>query len=544
MPLRSNGCYKCRSRKIRCDLTRPGCQRCAIHGVKCPGYRTENPGDIEFRDQTGLVWQRAKDNDDLKTGHVSKPLDLSHDPSPGSSSSEDSLISAHQNQLGRLQSPAANRAQLYSAFMDTYIPQNFLPEESVFKDAHFGWLGMAVSISEPKPALKHALDAISLVQMGSMLNDEQLLRKSVESYTLGLRSLAHALSNPKNVYADDIMAASSVLCQCEMYNEIKQHGQGWLGHLQGLQKIITARGPRALNSQLARMLFYQSTRTSLASSLLSRKTSYYSAPKWLAAQVKVDLHEDYSDSYRSGQQIPGLLERCDNLDVDSPHIMDDIEDLLYDCETLLSGMKAEVAMLSSRTVKNGKACFTLADITNFTAFTTLVQDRTLDRAYWFSSYLNCYLYSQYWLRMFLLRGCTQQVHSLRQQVVPGWNPEKEAAVSETEVLGYVMNLCRCIPYLVEPSNCTIGCICSFFPVHIATQYFRDHGHWQWVEWARCVRNAIFSKGFSIPVNYDDGPYGDRITERDQDIERRFNWIDDNSNCMPSGPFRYASSEAT
>ncbi|KAK4501013.1 hypothetical protein PRZ48_006819 [Zasmidium cellare] len=540
MPLRSNGCYKCRARKIRCDLTRPGCQRCATHGVKCPGYRTENPGDIEFRDQTGLVWQRAGHNANSKEGHTSKERDRGNDPSPWSSSSEDSLTSVHQYQLGKLQSPAANRTQLYSTFMDTYVPHNFLPEEQVFKESHFGWLGIVAAISDPKPALKHALDAISLVQIGSALNNEQLLRKSVESYTMGLRSLSQSLHDPKNVYADEIMAASSVLCQCEIYNEIKQHGQGWVGHLQGLQRIITARGTSALNSQLARMLFYQSTRTSLASSLISRKRSYYSAPKWLAAQVKVDLHEDYSDSYRSGQQIPGLLERCDNLDVESS--LDDIDDLLLDCEALLSSMRAEVAMLSSCTVKNGKACFTLVDITTYTTFTTLVHDRTLDRAYWFSSYLNCYLYSQYWLRMFLLRGCMQQSHSLRQQVVPDWTPERDVAVSETELLGYVMNLCRCIPYMVEPSNNTIGTICSFFPIHIATQYFREHGHRQWCEWSRCVRMAVFSKGLSIPVNYDDEPGFDQNLQRDQEFEQSFNWIDETSTRMPYGPFRYTSAK--
>lgn len=532
MPLRSNGCYKCRARKIRCDLARPGCQRCATHGVKCPGYRTEKPGDVEFRHQTDVVWQRASNNG-------SKLLDRSRGPISRPSSNEE------VQPLARLQSPSANRAQLYSAFMDIYIPQNFRPEEQMFKDSHFGWVTIVASFTDPKPALKHALDAISLVQLGSTLNDHQLLRKSVESYTLGLRSLSRSLSRPGNVYDDEIMAASSVLCQCEIFNEIKQHGQGWLGHLQGLQRIITARGPKALESRLARMLFYQSTRTSLASSLISRKKSFYSTPKWLAAQVKIDLREDYSDSYRSGHQIPGLLERCDGLDSASPNVLEDIDDLLVDCETLRVSMKGEVAMLSSGTIKNGKACFTLADITSFTAFTYLVKDRTLDRAYWFSSYLTSYLYSQYWLRMFLLRTCMQQIQSLRQQVVPGWTPEKKDLISETEILGYVMNLCRCIPFMVEPVNSTIGTICSFFPIHVATQYFKDHGHWQWMQWSRCVRKAVFSKGLSIPVSYNDEACTAREDQKGRDNERKFNWIDETSKCMPPGPYRYtASSEIT
>ena len=43
----SGGCHACRRMKVRCDETRPGCQRCARARRVCPGYRS--PTDGRFR---------------------------------------------------------------------------------------------------------------------------------------------------------------------------------------------------------------------------------------------------------------------------------------------------------------------------------------------------------------------------------------------------------------------------------------------------------------------------------------------------------------
>ncbi|KAL6404575.1 hypothetical protein AUP68_12151, partial [Ilyonectria robusta] len=37
-PIASQGCWKCRSRKVKCDETKPGCLACRRIGVSCTGY--------------------------------------------------------------------------------------------------------------------------------------------------------------------------------------------------------------------------------------------------------------------------------------------------------------------------------------------------------------------------------------------------------------------------------------------------------------------------------------------------------------------------
>ena len=46
----SRGCHACRKRRIKCDQTLAGCQRCAKIGVVCPGYRPES--ELRFRNAT------------------------------------------------------------------------------------------------------------------------------------------------------------------------------------------------------------------------------------------------------------------------------------------------------------------------------------------------------------------------------------------------------------------------------------------------------------------------------------------------------------
>lgn len=34
-------CWQCSKRRLVCDLGKPGCKKCANHGVECPGYETK-----------------------------------------------------------------------------------------------------------------------------------------------------------------------------------------------------------------------------------------------------------------------------------------------------------------------------------------------------------------------------------------------------------------------------------------------------------------------------------------------------------------------
>lgn len=49
----SPACKACRARRLKCDQTKPACNKCTRAKRVCPGYR--EPFEINFKDQTDLI---------------------------------------------------------------------------------------------------------------------------------------------------------------------------------------------------------------------------------------------------------------------------------------------------------------------------------------------------------------------------------------------------------------------------------------------------------------------------------------------------------
>ena len=97
-----------------------------------------------------------------------------------------------------------------------------------------------------QPALTEALDALSLVAVGSLHKDKAVLNQSVNRYGKALSSLAKALTKPGVAESDEVFAATSVLATCALYDQIGSHDNGWGKHVNGSQQLIAARGPKSM----------------------------------------------------------------------------------------------------------------------------------------------------------------------------------------------------------------------------------------------------------------------------------------------------------
>ncbi|RCK60924.1 Arginine metabolism regulation protein II [Candida viswanathii] len=81
------GCFTCRSRKIKCDLTRPHCEKCVKAGLLCAGY------DIKLR------WSMPIKYKPTKSGNVkSEPIRF-NDKEDGESSSSSNALEFFQRRL-------------------------------------------------------------------------------------------------------------------------------------------------------------------------------------------------------------------------------------------------------------------------------------------------------------------------------------------------------------------------------------------------------------------------------------------------------------
>ena len=532
MPLRSTGCLKCRQRKIRCDEERPGCKKCRIHGVVCPGFKTAKKGDVEFQDQTDQTVQR------LKTDITTDVIEIKRDRKKSSSEAStpekltftwagfdagtqqpplpkvrrttpvSPVVVSPTAPIWPIHSPAAMRQQLYDMFLRLYVPQDVPTQGPGLWSSNKRFLHRLMELqTSSKSSLSHALDALCLVQVGSTYRNTELLNKAIEAYGKSLGGLAMALSKPEKLKDDSTLATTCVLSSCEFYTHFRVQGHSWVSHQHGMQRLMEQRGPQSvLSSPFALHLFYQMTTGSLAMSLMLRRRDPYAADRWSAVEAKADdAHDDFSESHRLGLRLPALLERHDRLDLNHPGSLADLDHLLFDCEQMEMDMKRNLMAMHAEDAREEKSWIALVEIEHFHPFAELVEDQTMTRALRFPSFQTGYIHSSHWLRMFMLRQTIRSLFSMRQQLVPSWQPPKKRVVLEKELLFYILSLCRLVPFFIETANGATGDMCCFFMLYVAEQYFRTNGHWRWVRWVEHVSARVFTKGMSMPFSIQPAP---------------------------------------
>ncbi|KAK5107464.1 hypothetical protein LTR62_001262 [Meristemomyces frigidus] len=515
MPLRSTGCYTCRKRKIRCDETRPSCKKCSVHGVACPGYRDNGTGTgIEFKDQTRDTVRRAKDGYRVKEDALVRkapPLQESCFglPIPTHSAAVDwvgdqflagsRMVGMSTGQAGGLSllpgivaSPAVHRLQLYGTFLDVYLPKNTTHLD------HFSFFQTLAAMNTEQPALTQALDALSLVAVGSVHKDKYILNQAVNSYGKALASLVKALARPEAAESDDVFAATSVLTTCALYDEIGSHDNGWGKHVNGTQQLIAARGPKGIQSKLSLLLFSNTRHGALCWALIERRAPYLAQPEWRELAFSTPIQDSSTLFYDAAIQIPGLLGRFDQLGDSVPLSVEFVMELLGECEGIERRLRDWWFDWELKALLDGSLLYEEHAIEDFTLFASLVADRTFSTAYMFVSFPVAYLASMYWMCMHFLRKEIESLQRLRHELDRAWFPSDESAVTQEELYGYCVNLCKTIPYFCEPMSSSTGHVGTFLPMRTAAVHFTQNAQWREAKWVGAVRNSVFTKGLSPP----------------------------------------------
>ncbi|OQN98455.1 hypothetical protein B0A48_15725 [Cryoendolithus antarcticus] len=498
MPPRSSGCFTCRRRKIRCDEGRPGCEKCKTHGVECPGYRKERNG-IEFEDQTSLIVQKAKSRHGGKISSDVWKVDSFDGRMIAKPKTTKSAITFALHQ--EIFSPILQENQMYQTFLDIYMPKMGRSQSLKFK-----YMDDMMEVAADHPALRDGLNTLALVQIGHIHRDERLLNASVESYGKALGGLAKAVAKAASVHDDTILAAASLLMVCEFFDKIKTQGPGWFGHVMGVEQLLLSRGPDSLKSDISLQLYYNSRHGSLARSYLLRTTDPYSTPEWRAAALRASSQDWGMGLFDVTIQVPGLLQRFDELDDDGPMALLDADLLMMDCERIESELRKWLDRYHDSIHSHGLQPFTLVTVNEFSTYASLISDWTMPTAYRFTGFLPAYVHSQYWIAMFHVRTTIKAIRELRQNLDQSSPSDIAGAVTDEELTSYIYDLCRCFPSFVEPDAGTQGHIGIFLPLGLALGHFRARNNLKWLRWAAHVKQHIFSKGLSQPdVAYEHLP---------------------------------------
>ncbi|KND90283.1 hypothetical protein TOPH_05164 [Tolypocladium ophioglossoides CBS 100239] len=291
----SQDCHLCRQRRVKCDLGRPGCQRCVKYGVECTGYR----------DQTELVFRNANPSTVKKRKKRTAKRDDAEANAASSSHSSGSTTPAASTH-GELSSPP-----IFSHSTDL-IPNPKRPDSL--------WVTLPPSLSEhwtshSVPILLNVYSTLDFLNNAYRANPRDgplvwaahlfsrtyvtniryptSMHKDSEAETqrelgtyLGrtLSSVGAALKSSQGAFRDDVLATVWILANYELLVGSLSRMEPlspWHLHARGLYSLLKARGNALLYSDAGRTAFWPCYNMVQIQALVSNTECPPESDEWL-----------------------------------------------------------------------------------------------------------------------------------------------------------------------------------------------------------------------------------------------------------------------
>ncbi|CAM1503676.1 Fc.00g012670.m01.CDS01 [Cosmosporella sp. VM-42] len=274
----SRGCQMCRTRRIKCDETKPTCNQCAKSRRQCPGYKDEF--DLVFRNETQATERRArKANKKALAQKQGKGSTSKDTPRPLSLIKQES--EPDKAILTTLNLPVEQQATCH--FVSNYV---LIPRQ----DDTRGYMEFVVPLIKTEtPALhfKYAFDACALASLGNRVgpgNDFE--KESLGHYTKALAATFAALKDPDRARSDATLGAVLLLGLFENITA-KQLGMlAWGSHIEGAIQLVKARGKEQLRTKVGLAMFVAVRTQMIIHSLSTGKQPIMGVEWWLSDAVK------------------------------------------------------------------------------------------------------------------------------------------------------------------------------------------------------------------------------------------------------------------
>ncbi|KAH6898878.1 hypothetical protein B0T10DRAFT_556170 [Thelonectria olida] len=259
----SKDCHLCRSRRVKCDLAKPACQRCIKYGAECPGYRNEqelvfrnaNPANIKKRkkrSQKGSTKGSDTSSSTQSTPSPSEvdyttPSDFLHDPEWANALTAGSshIVPISRGDVPFLPQSLNQHWTTHSIpiLLNVYSTLEFLHDiyRENDNDGPLVWAAHLFSRTYVTN-LKHS----TAMHKDSGLEAEQEIGKYLGKT---LSAVHFALKSPEGALRDDVLATVWILANYELLmgsiNRMEPLSP-WHLHTRGLYSILKERGTKWL----------------------------------------------------------------------------------------------------------------------------------------------------------------------------------------------------------------------------------------------------------------------------------------------------------
>ncbi|KAG9507198.1 hypothetical protein J7337_000747 [Fusarium musae] len=307
----SKDCHLCRSRRVKCDLGRPSCQRCIKYGTECPGYRDEQ--ELVFRNANPTtIKKRKKRTQQNATAQTRGESVMSFGSSSSSSSSNgDATTPSVTEEVDREFSPVSptivdlveftrtGRALILPQSLNEHWTAHSIP---ILLNVYYtlDFLHDTYKKSGPQGPLLWATHLFARTYITNLRYPTAIDNGSVEQTDkelgtyLGktLSSVGQALKTPEGAMRDDVLATVWILTNYELLmGSIDRISplNPWHLHTNGLYSILQQRGTASLRRPGSRMGFWPAYNMVQVRCLLTSLECPPESQEWFTA-IRQTLH--------------------------------------------------------------------------------------------------------------------------------------------------------------------------------------------------------------------------------------------------------------
>lgn len=214
-------------------------------------------------------------------------------------------------------SPDATRMQLKEEFLKLYFPAGISDHDT---DLMYSKFLAREALEAMGASMNAAVDALSLVQLGTAHADERLIREAQTRYQVAVANVNADLARPDAIMDDGLLGATYLLGFCQIYSPLSaspgkepwQKGllhDSWRPHHNGVRELLLARGPKAQYSKFAQLLLYNFRHVSAIIGYAGRKKVAFAGPEWKRCSAVTDgIMSSLSEQFIA---VPGVLEKAD-----------------------------------------------------------------------------------------------------------------------------------------------------------------------------------------------------------------------------------------
>ncbi|KAF2160561.1 hypothetical protein M409DRAFT_70317 [Zasmidium cellare ATCC 36951] len=284
----SRGCRTCKSRRIKCDETRPACQNCVKTNRECPGlpeevdliFRTENPATRKKSKKPERKGSDDVDVSDLVNGfdqvqqkvlqsQAAKSTRSSRKGSPSKSGSgKRSSRGSRVDLTGQTTFNPALEEQATTFFFNNFV---LTPRSKETTRGFLEILSPMMQDAQEGSALHLATQAVAMSTLANWPGRRHLMAKSQSLYTRALTAIQHDIQCPKQAVSDSTLLTVLMFSMYESVTSSEHSVQAWARHIDGAVTIVKARGTKQFDDTRSLLLFRAVRTQMLTSSIQQRK---------------------------------------------------------------------------------------------------------------------------------------------------------------------------------------------------------------------------------------------------------------------------------